>query len=319
MPAFVAHFLIAKDVFSATGLEETEKNRQYFCLGSVGPDLPYYSNVLGTAFGTFFEEKYNPDSPGFYSSLGDYFHAKTPNHFPMKMLETIRKDKDQNTQDQKMAYALGYLTHVAADQRIHPVVEEYAGSFYVSGLNRKKHRTLEVYQDILLYGKKNPQKKFFDEDFISWFDVSPPEEVVTSNDPSIAPLTVQKHAPDWFGSFIQRSFLEAYGSIMDDAEAENWIKGFTSIFRMFKDIGPYRDAYDGIEKNTPEAKDFIKKFNNQKTGYLPKCFDPSVKLSEKYILAAKDFFNSAEISDQARTQFLTDVPDADLTSPLMSI
>jgi hypothetical protein len=319
MPAFVAHFLIAKDVFSITGLEDTEKNQQYFCLGSVGPDLPYYSNVVGTAFGTFFEEKYNPDSPGFYSSLGDYFHAKTPNLVPMKLLETIRKDKDKSNQDQKLAYALGYLTHMAADQRIHPVVEEYAGPFYVSGLNRKKHRILEVYQDILLYGNKNPGNKFFDEGFISWFDISPPKEVVTSNDPSIAPLTVQKIAPDWFGSFIQRSFLEAYGSIIDGDEAEKWIKGFTSIFRMFEGVGPYHDAYDDIEKNTPEAKDMVSRFNAKKTGYLLKCFDPAVELSKKYIAAANNFFQSKEISDQTRAGFLSSVPDADLTGPLMTI
>ncbi len=319
MPAFVAHFLIAKDVFLATDLKDTEENRKYFCLGSVGPDLPYYSNVLGTAFGTFFEEKYNPEAPGFYSNIGDYFHARTPNVFPMKMLETIRKDKHPETQDQKLAYALGYLTHMAADQCIHPLVEDYAKAFYISGLNRQNHRTLEVYQDILIYKKKNPDNKFFDEDFISWFDISLPRVTAPGDDPSRMDLTPQKYSPDWLGSFIQRSFFEAYGTITDGFEMENWIKGFTSIFRMFKDIGPYRDANDGIEKNTPDAKDFVKRFNNPKTNYLSKCFDPSVELSKKYIAAANNFFQSKEISDQTRAGFLSSVPDADLTGPLMTI
>lgn len=319
MPAFVAHFLIAKDVFPSTGLKDTEENRKYFCLGSVGPDLPYYGNVLGTAFGTFFEEKYNPEAPGFYTNIGDYFHARTPSFFPLKMLETIRKDKDEKTLDQKLAFVLGYLTHVAADQRIHPLVEDYAGPFYVSGLNRKKHRILEVYQDILLYGKMNPNKNFFDEDFISWFDVSPPGQETPSTDPSVAPLIPPRVAPDWLGSFIQRSFFEAYGSIINNAEVENWIKGFTSIFRMFKDIGPYRDANEGIEKNTPEAKELISKFNSKKAGYNSKCLNPAVELSKRYIEAAYKLLQSKEISDQTRAEFLSSVPDADLTSPLMSI
>ena len=81
---------------------------------------------------------FNPDSPGIYGGWGDLFHARTPNVFPMKMLETIRKDKDPATGTQKLAFALGYLTHVAADQHIHPFVEKYAGPYYISGVNRKK-------------------------------------------------------------------------------------------------------------------------------------------------------------------------------------
>ena len=92
MPAFVAHFLIAKDVFQSETL--LQENENFFVLGSVGPDLPYYRNVFGSAIGEFFEDRYNSDSPGVYTGYGDHFHARTVNVFPMKMLETIRKDKD---------------------------------------------------------------------------------------------------------------------------------------------------------------------------------------------------------------------------------
>ena len=162
MPAFLAHFLIAKDVFPSSGIPDTNKNLQYFLLGSVGPDLPYYSNVFGAALGTFFEEKFNSNSPGFYSGYGDFFHGRTPNVFPMKMLETTMKDKDPGTRDQKLAFTQGYHVNVASDHHIHPSVEDYAGPYYMSGTNRKKHRTFEVFEDILLYEIKTG-KKFFDE------------------------------------------------------------------------------------------------------------------------------------------------------------
>lgn len=61
MPAFVAHFLIAKDVFQAETL--LQENEKFFVLGSVGPDLPYYRNVFGSAVVEFFEDRYNTLGP----------------------------------------------------------------------------------------------------------------------------------------------------------------------------------------------------------------------------------------------------------------
>lgn len=317
MPAFVTHFLIAKAVLSSSGLPNPDQNERYFILGSVGPDLPYYRNVFGTAVGTFFEEKFNPDSPGYYTGYGDFFHGRTPNVFPMKMLETIRKDKDPGTKDQKLAFALGYLTHVAADQHIHPEVESYAGPYYVSATNREKHRTFEVYEDILLYEGLNPEKKFFDEDFRSWFDVSA-WETVQIPAPHGGPNTEQRlvsNAPEWLSSFVQRSFLEAYGVILDNGEFEKWIKGFSSIFSALKSIGPYHDAQNSIEKGSADAKNFEGIFDDP--NYVEKWFKPAVKLASDYLTAAAAFMKATPITDQERNLFLHAVSDADLTSPLV--
>ena len=311
--------MIAKDAFAASGLPDTEQNRCYFLLGSVGPDLPYYRDVFGTAIGTFFEEMFNPDSPGTYGGWGDFFHARTPNVFPMKMLETIRKDKDSLTETQKRAFALGHLTHVAADQHIHPHVELYAGPYYVSGANRKKHRTLEVYEDILTYEKKTG-KKFFDEDFQPWFDVAVREKVETF-EPYVGPQTEERiaaYAPAWLTAFIQRAFLEAYGTILAGDEAEKWLKGFRSIFPKLKGIGPYHDAYQSIGgSSSSEAMECIAFFNDQ--DYIGKCFGPAVERAMSYMKAANQFYGSKQISETERSTFLGAVADADLTSPLVAL
>ena len=89
MPSFAAHLIIAQEVFDGIENSKIKGSRNYFLLGSLGPDLPYYRNVFGTAVGTFFEEKFNPDAPGFYSGFGDHFHARTPNIFPMRRKEVI--------------------------------------------------------------------------------------------------------------------------------------------------------------------------------------------------------------------------------------
>jgi hypothetical protein len=63
MPSFAAHLIIAREIITALNEPAINENRNFFLLGSLGPDLPYYRNVFGTAIGTFFEEKYNPSSP----------------------------------------------------------------------------------------------------------------------------------------------------------------------------------------------------------------------------------------------------------------
>jgi hypothetical protein len=321
MPAFIAHLLIARDVFPAGFPPET---RTHFLLGSVGPDLPYYGNVLGSAIGEFFEEKFNPDSPGLYTGYGDYFHARTPSAFPMKMLETIRKDKDPATQARKLAYALGYLTHIAADQHIHPFVERYAGPYYVSGLNRRKHRTIEVYEDVLLYGKI-VQADFRREDFLSWFDISEQkiEERVQGIGPTLPPQTMAMItnvvAPAWFRSFIQRSFLESYSLLLKDEEPERWVTGFRSIFKFLNSVGPYHDALEKLEENdSAEAREMRDWFGGAKN-YVDDWFGPARQVAAKYVQAGIEFFDSGRISEAERNRFLSVVSDADLTSPLVTI
>ncbi len=44
-----------------------------------------------------------------------------------------------------------YVSHVAADQIIHPLINRIAKPYYRSGQNRKKHRQCEVFQDYFLY------------------------------------------------------------------------------------------------------------------------------------------------------------------------
>ena len=245
----------------------------------------------------------------------------------MKMLETIRKDKDDPpVKAQKLAYALGYLTHVAADQHIHPYVEEYAGPYYRSGACRKRHRLIEVYQDILLY-EKNTGNDFAQTDFRPWFDISEQkeEQVQVVVDPTAGStrtdtVVTKVSTPSWFDAFIQRAFFESYSLIIDNDEADKWVKGFGSIFGLLDSIGPYHDALknlrDGGSQEAREMKDW---FSGEKLDYASACFKPAKEVAARYVSAGMEFFQAASISDQEREQFLKAIPDADLTAPLMVI
>lgn len=86
MPSFVTHIIIAQEVLASSRDPAIEESRTYFLLWSLGHHLLYCRTVFGTSIGIFFEEKDNPDSPGYYSGTGDYSHSKTSNPFPMKKL-----------------------------------------------------------------------------------------------------------------------------------------------------------------------------------------------------------------------------------------
>ena len=327
MPAFIAHLLLANDLSEEPEIKEVAKAKNYFLLGSLGPDLPYYRNVFGAAIGTFFEEKFNLDSPGFYD-WGDFFHARTPNLFPMKLIEVLRKDKGSGTSDlnhdQKLSFVLGYLTHMAADQVVHPFVEEVAGPYFVSGRFRQNHRLLEVYQDLLLLEKLESKTAFKTINFADWVKVGrvingegPPDESEFGGPPN--PQTRKRiiFTEDWLRSFIQRAFLEAYSVILDKDKVEKWVGGFNSVLDNFRIIGPYKTAFNDLnsKKNSERAKYYREKFKD----YLSIYFESAKELSKKYISATREFYNSEFINEKERRIFSDHVPDIDLSRPLTKV
>jgi len=180
MPANIAHMLIAHKALQklkekgvaeftefAEMLDDTSKARNYKAyvnLGSIGPDLYYYRSLARSLKVMLVE--------GFVQATGVtpwsyHLHSNRPNEFPLKLAEimfsdvTRKKGKIELYADdiRKLAYIAGHLTHIAADQIIHPVVNRIAGPYYREGGNRMKHRECEVFQDYFLYEEVIASKK----------------------------------------------------------------------------------------------------------------------------------------------------------------
>ena len=161
MPANVTHMLIAHkalQTLKAKGIDEfaqfaellddtsrSKNYKAYVNLGSIGPDL-YYYNRLSSSVKDMLKE-------GFIQAKGVtpwsyHLHSYRPNEFPLKLIEiifsdAIRENGSVRLDDddiRKLAYIAGHLTHIAADQIIHPVVNSVAGPYYRSGQNRKTAR-----------------------------------------------------------------------------------------------------------------------------------------------------------------------------------
>lgn len=331
MPANVTHMLIAHKALQtlktkgseeleqfATMLDDTSKDtnyKAYMNLGSVGPDLYYYSE-LSSSIKDMLKE-------GFVQATGVtpwsyHLHSYKPNEFPLKLIEIIFSDairqngniKLETDDIRKLAYIAGHLTHIAADQIIHPIVNSVAGPYYRSGQNRKKHRECEVFQDYFLYetvyrleDKSGSKYDFFNQDFRKWADC-------------VRGLTF-KNAEDWFRYFLQRGFVETYGACPAEDQIENSVDNLLLTLAACKTIGPYKKAAKDYKEHGQASVMYIEYIKN--VDYI-KHYRLAVELSVIYLIALYEVYfilkEGKDFTDKQKKRFLTIVSDADLSCPL---
>jgi hypothetical protein len=331
MPANITHMLIAHkalQTLKAKGVPEYEefanlledtsdkKNyKAYYNLGSLGPDLYYYGNMTSSVKDMLTE--------GFVQAKGVtpwayHLHSYRPNVFPLRLVEVIFSDvirengKVQLYEDdyRKLAYVAGHLTHIAADQIIHPVVNSVAGPYYRSGENRKKHRECEVFQDYFLYTevyrieeKSGAKYDFFKQDFRKWADC-------------VSGLTF-KNAEEWFRYFLQRGFVETYGSCPEEKDIENSVDNILLTLRVCQQIGPYKTADKEYQKDKENSKMYQEYIKN--VDYI-KFYRLAIELAVVYLIALYEIYfvlkEGKDFTDKHQKRFLKIVSDADLSCPL---
>jgi hypothetical protein len=338
MPANIAHMVIVHKAFELLrtkgsdelgafahmiddpGQRQANDYWKYMNLGSVGPDLYYYVSMAESGWDMLME--------GFVKAAGVmpwsyHLHSSMPNAFPLNLCrilfsdvvrtkEGIEMDADDN---RKLAYIAGHLSHVAADQIIHPLVNAIAKPYYRSGKNRKKHRECEVFQDYFLYEEVYRSKReaasgpdkvaydFFRQDFRDWVDCIPG-------------LTT-RNTEDWFRYFLQRGFVETYGACPSEGDIENSVDNLLAVLWMSRMRGPYRDAAEEYEKygqDSPMYREYI-----MECDYIT-YYDQAVQLSALYIAALYEVYttlsNGQDFTEAKRQRFLATVSDADLSCPL---
>lgn len=331
MPANVTHMLIAHkalQTLKAKGIDEftqfaevlddsskSKNYKAYVNLGSLGPDLYYYAKMSSSVKDMLKE--------GFVQAKGVtpwsyHLHSYKPNEFPLKLVtilfsDVVRKDGQVELDDndkRKLAYIAGHLTHIAADQIIHPVVNTVAGPYYREGQNRKKHRECEVFQDYFLYEevyrleeKSGANYSFFKQDFRGWADCV--RGWTTTN------------AEEWFRYFLQRGFVETYGSCPSEEDIENSVDNLLLTLRVCQEVGPYKKAdeeYRKDKENSTMYQEYIKKVD-----YI-KYYRLAVELAVVYLIALYEVYimleHGEDFTDKHKRRFLKIVSDADLSCPL---
>jgi len=331
MPANITHMLIAHkalQTLKAKGIDQykqfaeklddasrSKNYKAYVNLGSLGPDL-YYYNRLSSSIKDMLKE-------GFVQAKGVtpwsyHLHSHRPNEFPLKLVEiifsdVIRENGQVNLYDddmRKLAYIAGHLTHIAADQIIHPVVNGVAGPYYREGRNRKKHRECEVFQDYFLYEevyrleeKTGKKYNFFKQDFRSWTDC-------------VRGMTT-RNTEEWFRYFMQRGFVETYSSCPSEEGIENSVDNLLLTLRACRQLGPYKKAdkeYRKDKENSRMYREYIKDVD-----YI-KYYRLAVELAVVYLIALYEVYftlkQDKDFTDKHKKRFLSIVSDADLSCPL---
>jgi len=331
MPANVTHMLIAHKALQtlkakgipqyqqfAEKLDDASKGnnfKAYINLGSLGPDL-YYYNRLSSSIKDMLKE-------GFIQAKGVtqwsyHLHSHRPNEFPLKLVEILFRDVVRENDEvilyendmRKLAYIAGHLTHIAADQIIHPVVNDVAGPYYREGQNRKKHRECEVFQDYFLYEevyrleeKTGEKYHFFKQDFRSWADC-------------VRGITT-RNAEDWFRYFLQRGFVETYSSSPSEDDIENSVDNLLLTLRASQQIGPYKKADREYRKDKQNSKMYTEYIKDLE--YI-KYYRLAVELAVIYLIALYEVYftliQGKDFTDKHKKRFLNIVSDADLSCPL---
>ena len=331
MPANVTHMLIAHKALQtlktkgveefaefAEVLDDTSRGKNYKAyvnLGSLGPDLYYYSKLFSSVKDMLKE--------GYVQAKGVtpwsyHLHSHRPNEFPLKLVEVIFSDvirekgnvKLYEDDIRKLAYIAGHLTHVAADQIIHPIVNSIAGPYYRKGKNRKKHRECEVFQDYFLYEevyrleeKSGSKYDFFKQKFNRWADC-------------VRGATT-RNTEEWFRYFLQRGFVETYSACPTEGEIENSVDNLLLTLRACQKVGPYKKAEKEYRKNKDDSvmfKEYIKDVN-----YI-KYYRLAVELAVIYLIALYEVYfvlkEGKDFTERHKKRFLSIVSDADLSCPL---
>ncbi len=338
MPANIAHMVIVHKAFEllrTKGFDELaafarmiddptrreeDDSWKYMNLGSVGPDLYYYVSMIQSGWDMLVE--------GFVKAAGVtpwsyHLHSCVPNLFPLNLCEILFQDVVRTDQGieidaddrRKLAYVAGHLSHVAADQIIHPLVNKIAKPYYRSGQNRKKHRECEVFQDYFLYeevyrGKREAAEgsdkvayDFFRQDFRTWVDC--------------IPGMTTRNTYDWFRYFLQRGFVQTYGSCPSEDNIEDSVDNLLAVLLISRLRGPYRDAadeYTAYGSASPMYQEYI-----AAPGYGA-YYDQAVQLSAAYIAALYEVYATLaageDFTEARKKRFESIVRDADLSCPL---
>jgi hypothetical protein len=203
------HLTIADELCSRTALdvgapggagllgEVANTQRHFVFLGAVSPDYPYFGK--GTPW-------------------ADRMHREKTDGVVLKSLARIREMRGHapgsDTWRKCLAWLLGYVSHVAADVTIHPIVNLKVGTYE---LNKDRHRECEMHQDVLIYVARKG------------LDLQQAHQIVTQvlacNDPKVHYPDLDDDVEDVWGTALEST----YGARPDNGALDFWHAGFTGL------------------------------------------------------------------------------------------
>ena len=232
----------------------------FVCLGAVGPDYPYLTELLGN-----YLKIHSWVDRMHYESTGDFIR------YGIRNLLNLKEDPFKVC----LAWLCGFATHLVTDSVIHPVVQAIVGPYI---FNKTEHRHCEMTQDSYIFHEITGLEL----GYANYADLFRMCSVDPGNDTKINP---------YLGKFWTQTLTATHPAAnlwFQNIEPDDWHKNFLSrissasdpipVFRHFEEEAKL--AYKKTnEINADERQRFIDqiKLPGNKTGaFKQDAFDKAV-------------------------------------------
>ncbi len=316
MPANIAHILIAhaaSDALPRPIQELITSKSAFFYLGSLGPDLPSYRTreLITSALNDSLLRPFVDQSDPTDQDASFFLHSVHPHLIPYHLVETIpaflpaelSAPSDRDLLDAALVFALGYITHIAADQIIHQDVRRIVGPYYRTRRISQAHAECEVYQDLFLFAELFPTRVY--------------DKTIQRN---LIDITKFDFDTDTFCSLVSLAMAKAGHSSVQWKDVEAWVEGVLFTFDVMDSIGPYASAFRMLSRSEEDAErsDRMRRYYRDPATnweYLSR-YRLAVNTAVRYLKTLLELYESRDFSWERFSAYQTAVPPYDLTSPV---
>jgi len=249
-------------------------------LGSIIHDLPYYSNVAKTAV------RFSLGLPGIPSPWGYKIHFERPGLLLRNFIERARLQRGL-TQDEKHALVGGFVSHIALDVAMHPLVVALARRDVqeLGGIEDVHHWVCEKYQSAFFHAE------MFGEDIIGSKRFRDLARLTKAG-------TVMRARPEpQVLEFLREAFLDSYGEAPTVKEWRRWM----TEFRRFGALASGSVARkDSLKKRTAMMRE---RYYHSESFEFMNYYEASRKKYAVLSELALDYYEAGDFTDPTRAQF----------------
>jgi hypothetical protein len=214
----------------------------FVCLGAVGPDYPYLTELIGSYFKTH--------------SWADRMHYENTGEFirhGIKNLVGLEGDAFNTC----LAWLCGFATHLVTDSVIHPVVNAIVGPYI---FNKTEHRHCELTQDCYIFHEIKGVEVGYS-DYVTLFKMC--------SDPGDT-AKINTHLGSFWSETLKASHPTAT-PWFDKVEPDTWHKNFLSRISSATDPMP-------VFRHFEQEKDLAYKKTDELTAAEKQRFIEEVRL-----------------------------------------
>jgi hypothetical protein len=297
MPALLLHLTLAGDT-AASGRDVPELGPAALAqgpallLGAILPDLPYHAH-----FGRQLA-RHLAGRPYLRSEWGDLLHHRGTGQLALALLaHVLRSHLSDQARAEVLALVAGYLSHLAVDTSLHPLIEQLV------------RQRLEPGQpaDVLHSRLERVQSLFFHRDRLGFDLAGSPEPCRMVKE--VAGVSLLWPAlPDALFAALRAACLEVHGRAPGPAELRDWLWGIAAYGRLMSSPLGRRERLRGdLDRLRNEL------YEGEKVN-LVALLAEAVRLTLEYWRAAQVVLQAERLTAEVRQRFLERVPDLDLAT-----